>query len=180
MAKLQPTLTPSRDELAIAFFQASAGQWRSQRRYYTLKSNETEEVTSYLTIRYLEAGGPELQALAQLHDLPSTMQLSCGTEVTWESHYDSPSRKPATGSTQFGTLDGLLYRDRGFATPKPIVARFEFRDDITMRLFTEYNKSSFEEEIKLVGEQYRTRQTIISRAGEEQMIGQYLEKRQTA
>jgi hypothetical protein len=35
----------------------------------------------------------------------------------------------------------------------------------------------FEEEIKLIGEKYRTRQTIISRAGEQQMIGQYLEKR---
>lgn len=177
MAKLQPTLTASLDELAIAFFQASDGQWRSQRRYYTLKSNETEEVTSHLTIRYLAAGSPELEALATLHDLPEDLRLSCGTEVTWESHYEGPSRKPAVGSTCFGTLDGLLYRDRGFATPKPIVARFEFRDAITMRLITEYNKSSFEEEIKLVGGQYRTRQTIISRAGEEQMIGQYLETR---
>jgi hypothetical protein len=35
----------------------------------------------------------------------------------------------------------------------------------------------FEEELKLIGENYRTRQTIISRAGEQQMIGQYLEKR---
>ena len=177
MIDLQPTLPSSLNELADAFFQASDGQWRSQRRYYTLKSNETEEVTSYLTIRYLAAESPELQKLAALHELPGDMRISCGTEVTWESHYDSPSRKPAVGSTCFGALDGLLYRDRGFATPKPIVARLEFRDDMTMRIFTEYNKSSFEEEIKLVGEQYRTRQTIISRAGEEQMIGQYLEQR---
>ncbi|PSN17731.1 phycobiliprotein lyase, partial [filamentous cyanobacterium CCP5] len=35
----------------------------------------------------------------------------------------------------------------------------------------------FEEEIRLVGDRYRTRQTIISRAGEEIMIGQYLETR---
>ena len=130
-----------------------------------------------MNIRYLAIGSPELQELATLHDLPEDLQISCGTEVTWESHYEGPSRKPAVGSTCFGALDGLLYRDRGFATPKPIVARLEFRDDITMRLFTEYNKSSFEEEIKLVGEQYRTRQTIISRAGKEQMIGQYLEQR---
>jgi hypothetical protein len=46
-----------------------------------------------------------------------------------------------------------------------------------MCLKTEYGGNAFEEEIKLVGSQYRTRQTIISRAGEEQMIGQYLEKR---
>jgi len=35
----------------------------------------------------------------------------------------------------------------------------------------------FEEELKLIGREYRTRQTIISCAGEQQMIGQYLEKR---
>jgi len=171
------SLSTSVDQLVNQFFQASHGQWRSQRRYYTLKNNHTEEVTSYLTVRYLEAGCPELQELEAMHELPEEMKLCCGTEVTWESHYDSPSRKPSTGSTLFGALDGLLYRDRGFATPKPIVARFEFRDEFTMRLFTEYNQSSFEEEVKLVGQQYRTRQTIISRAGEEQMIGQYLEKR---
>ncbi|HAC65459.1 MAG TPA: phycobiliprotein lyase, partial [Cyanothece sp. UBA12306] len=47
----------------------------------------------------------------------------------------------------------------------------------TLGLRSEYNGSVFEEEIKLIGESYRTRQTIISRAGEEVMIGQYLEKR---
>jgi CpeS-like protein len=46
-----------------------------------------------------------------------------------------------------------------------------------MCLKTEYQGSVFEEEIKLVGEKYRTRQTIISRAGEQVTIGQYLEKR---
>ncbi|MEH2096143.1 phycobiliprotein lyase, partial [Nostoc sp.] len=39
------------------------------------------------------------------------------------------------------------------------------------------NGSVFEEELKLIGSKYRTRQTIISRAGEQLMIGQYLEKR---
>ena len=172
-----PTSPVAIDEMAIAFFQASEGQWRSQRRYYTLKNNETEEVTSYLTVRYLAPGSSELNLLERLHDLPEGVKMRCGSAVTWESHYASPSRKPAKGSTLFGALDGLLYRDRGFETPKPIVARFEFRDEMTMRLFTEYSQSSFEEEIKLVGELYRTRQTIISRLGEEQVIGQYLEKR---
>jgi hypothetical protein len=44
-------------------------------------------------------------------------------------------------------------------------------------LRTEYNNSVFEEEIKLIGDKYRTRQSIVSRAGEQLMIGQYLEKR---
>ena len=46
-----------------------------------------------------------------------------------------------------------------------------------MTLRTEYSANVFEEEIKLVGSKYRTRQTIISRAGQEITIGQYLEQR---
>lgn len=172
------TIEPSTlDQLAISFFRASEGQWQSQRRYYTLKSNKTEEVLSKLTIRFLEANCPELTELERLHGLEQSGVITCGMLVSWESHYQGPMRKPVLGSTVFGASDGLLYRDRGFATSKPVVARYEFRDPTTMRLFTEYNNSAFEEEIKLVGEQYRTRQTIISRAGEQQMIGQYLEKR---
>jgi hypothetical protein len=62
-------------------------------------------------------------------------------------------------------------------TPKPVVAEFYMLDVNTLCLRSEYNGSMFEEEIKLIGQRYRTRQTIISRAGEQTMIGQYLEKR---
>ena len=77
----------------------------------------------------------------------------------------------------FGVLGKTLYRDRGFATSKPVTAEYYFINPKTMCLRTEYNDSVFEEELKLIGRNYRTRQTIISRAGEQQMIGQYLEKR---
>jgi hypothetical protein len=42
---------------------------------------------------------------------------------------------------------------------------------------TEYNGYVFEEKIRQIGANYRTRQTIISRAVEHKTIGQYLEKR---
>lgn len=58
-----------------------------------------------------------------------------------------------------------------------VKARFYFPNAETLCLRTEYNGSVFEEEIKHIGQQYRTRQSIISRAGEQIMIGQYLEKR---
>lgn len=167
----------SAEQLVAAFFQQSEGEWQSQRRYYTLKDGETQEVVSYLTVRALPQGSPELIELAQLHELTDETALTSGALTTWESNYIGPSPKTLTGSTLFGVLDDLLYRDRGFSTGKPITAKYVMRDPKTMCLKTEYSGNAFEEEIKLVGTQYRTRQTIISRAGEEQMIGQYLEKR---
>lgn len=164
--------------LAVDFFRKSAGSWNSHRRYYSLnKDVEPQEVESLLNISFLDQGASELVELAQSHELEDLSALVCGTKVTWESNYTNENRKPVTGSTVFGIKGNILYRDRGFATPKPIIAVCSFTNPDTMSLRTEYNSNVFEEEIKLVGSKYRTRQTIISRAGQEITIGQYLEKR---
>lgn len=164
--------------LAVDFFRKSAGSWNSQRRYYSLERDvEPQEVESLLSISFLEQGAPELIELAQSHNLEDSEAIVCGSKVTWESNYTNQNRKPVKGSTVFGIQGNILYRDRGFATPKPIIALCSFPNPKTMCLRTEYNANVFEEEIKLVGNKYRTRQTIISRAGEEITIGQYLEKR---
>jgi CpeS-like protein len=166
------------DESQISeFFQESAGKWRSQRRYYTLPKGETKEIESIVTINFLEQGCDELQNLAQMHDLPDTVSLICGAAVVWESTDVLKAKKESQGSTIFGVKGSTLYRDRGFAISKPVTAQYYFSNPKTLCLRTEYNGSVFEEELKLIGSQYRTRQTIISRAGEQLMIGQYLENR---
>ena len=169
-------IAPS-EAIVRAYFQNSVGDWRSQRRYYTLKSDDVQEVESVLGIHFLEQGSPELQQLAEMHELADLCQMTSGIAMTWESNYVGPSAKKMTGSTVFGVWGDNLYRDRGFATKKPIIAKFKMADPGVMSLRTEYSGSRFEEEIKLIGNSYRTRQTVISRAGEEQMIGQYLERR---
>ena len=164
--------------LAVEYFKRSEGQWNSQRRYYMLnQETKPQEVESKLTVRYLEPGAAELIELAQLHQLESEKALTCGSLVTWESDYTNEDRKATKGSTIFGILGDKLYRDRGFATSKPIVAICYFNNPDTLCLRTEYGSSVFEEEVKLIGQNYRTRQTIISRAGQQITIGQYLEKR---
>jgi hypothetical protein len=165
------------ESLLEIFFQRSVGQWRSQRRYYTLPNGDAKEIVSDISIRFLPLGSPELVELAQMHGLEPGVNLVCGSEVLWHSTESVSGKKQSQGSTIFGALGEILYRDRGFATPKPVTARYYFINPETLCLRTEYSGSVFEEELKLIGDNYRTRQTIISRAGEQQMIGQYLEKR---
>lgn len=165
------------ESLIAGFFQKSAGDWRSERRYYTLPDGETKEVVSMINIRFLMPGCEELVSLQQLHELSDDISLTCGACVSWKSSDSVTGRKQSEDSTLFGALGNILYRDRGFATSKPVTAEFYFSNPQTLCLRTEYKGSVFEEELKLIGENYRTRQTIISRAGEQQMIGQYLEKR---
>jgi hypothetical protein len=171
-------LVKTADERQIAaFFQESVGEWHSERRYYTLPQGETKEMESIITIRFLEQGCEELEKLAQLHNLVDLQSLTCGAEVSWQSTDIIKVRRESQGLTLFGALGNLLYRDRGFATSKPVTADYYLSNPQTLCLRTEYNNSVFEEEIKLIGSKYRTRQSIISRASEQLMIGQYLEKR---
>jgi CpeS-like protein len=169
--------TKVNESLIATFFKQSEGQWRSERRYYTLPDGEVKEMVSLVNIRFLEQGCSDLADLARLHELEDTTILTCGAAVTWDSQDSVSGQKQSKGSTLFGVLGETLYRDRGFATSKPVTAGFYFTNPETLCLKTEYKDSVFEEELKLVGSKYRTRQTIISRAGEQQMIGQYLEKR---
>jgi hypothetical protein len=182
MAIETPAALAALEASAKDFFLKTEGKWRSQRRYYTLSegtAGQTQEVESYITVKFLQPDSVELAKLAQKHQLATDFQFSCGAAVTWESHYLNPAtkKKPSLGSTLFGISGNLMYRDRGFSTSKPVTAEFLMRDANTLCLKTSYNGCSFEEEIKLVGDLYRTRQTIICRQGEEQMIGQYLETR---
>ncbi|MGB3510379.1 MAG: phycobiliprotein lyase [Microcoleaceae cyanobacterium] len=160
------------------FFRQSEGEWFSERRYYTLPEGDTQEVVSQLKVRFLEQGSPLLIELAQRHELnnPETAMI-CGSYVSWVSKNSISGQKQSEDSTVFGVKGSILYRDRGFATVKPVTAKYYLSNPQTLCLRTEYNGSVFEEEIKQIGHKYRTRQTIISRAGEQKMIGQYLEKR---
>ncbi|NJK40091.1 MAG: phycobiliprotein lyase [Oscillatoriales cyanobacterium RM2_1_1] len=177
MTQLAQSTDLNATDLAANFFQQSTGIWRSERRYYTLPEGKTQEMVSRLTVRFLIQGCAELVKLAEKHNMEDLRALRCGSEVTWESHDSISGHRQSRGSTVFGVLGQSLYRDRGFATPKPVIAEYYLSDPNTLCLRTEYNDSVFEEEIKHIGQKYRTRQSIISRAGEQQMIGQYLEKR---
>lgn len=87
------------------------------------------------------------------------------------------AHRGTTGSSLFGVLGDRLYRDRGFATPDPITSRYSFPQAHTLLTETAYDGSSFSEECKLIGQNYRTRQTVIMRHGVTQVIGQYVETR---
>lgn len=201
LMKLSPQLTQpasfakdhqTNGELIRAFFQFSEGKWRSERRYFTLPDGPTEELVSIVTVEFLEPGNKFLLELGCLHQLSwAESEALCGTRVCWETRDAASDRKKSAGATVFGALsygldqinsmnnsmNNILYRDRGFATMNPVTAKFYLPNPETLCLRTEYNGSVFEEEVKHIGQQYRTRQSIISRAGEQIMIGQYLEKR---
>lgn len=133
-------------------------------------------MVTFLPIQFLEAGSPQLVQLVKLHEIEE-QTLTCGALVSWDSTGAVSNRQQSAGSTLFGVMGNIMCRDRGFATKNPVQARFDMPEPHTISLRTEYNGSVSKEEIKHIGCNYRRRQTIVSRAGEQLMIGQDLEKR---
>lgn len=177
MAVIQSPVLVTEESQIREFLRKSTGKWRSERRYYTLPSIETQEGLSFVDVQWLEFGCPELLKLAEMHNLNPNEPVICGSMVSWHSVNSATGKPTSKGSTIFGLRKKLLYRDRGFAISTPVTATLTIPNPDTLCLKTEYNGSVFEEEIKHIGHDYRTRQTIVSRLGEQTMIGQYLERR---
>ena len=109
--------------MAREFFHKSVGTWNSQRRFYILKSDvAAREVLSIITVECLEQGCAKPIKLAKDQSLEDKTVLSFGSYVTWESSYTGTSRKPSKGSTIFGGLGKILYRDHGLTTKGPLQA----------------------------------------------------------
>lgn len=169
---------PSSLELqARRFFQETAGRWHSERRYYTLKSDKLQEGVSLLDIQFLEPDSLELIQLAQMHQLGRDQFFICGAKVDWDSQDAQTAQPTSRGSCIFGIYHDTLYRDRSFAKQQPLVSTYRLPQDRTFVFRTEYDGSLFEEECRLIGTCYRTRQLIAFRSGEAEMVGQYFEKR---
>lgn len=71
--------------LVADFFERSAGNWRSERRYYTLPKGNIMESISLISVKFLPQGCDELKYLAQLHNLSDARSLLSGSEVIWNT-----------------------------------------------------------------------------------------------
>ncbi|MBD2516375.1 phycobiliprotein lyase [Nostoc sp. FACHB-973] len=169
-------ISQEKEFLIKNFLQESNGNWCSQRRYYALPNGKIKEITKTVTMRFLDRGSPELTDLAKLHELDESAELTCGSYVEWNTVDAETGEQGSKRWTVLGSLGTTMYFGRNFPVPKLVVAEYYFRDANTIYLWTEENGALFEEELKMIGKKYRTRQTVISRGGEQQMIAQYLEK----
>ncbi|MBC1238066.1 phycobiliprotein lyase [Nostoc sp. 2RC] len=162
--------------LIKTFLQESEGNWSSERRYYALPNGKVKEIKKTVAMRFLDQGSPELTELAQLHELDEDAVMTCGSYVEWNNVDITTGEEGSKRWTVLGSLGTTMYFGRNFPVPKLVVAEYYFRDPKTIYLWTEENGALFEEELRFVGKNYRTRQTVISRGGVQQMIAQYMEK----
>jgi hypothetical protein len=157
----------------MAFFERSAGMWRSQRTTHHLAFRRSEGGESEITITTLAPDHPDIIDVCQLHEIDPALAVG-GSCVTWQGSmaWDKESDDPHEGKTIFAlvpdddsSLKGRLLRDRGYAEIVPVVGRYEMDQDDGLILLTEYETMSSRERFWFASPNLRLRTSTVKRFG---------------
>ncbi len=141
-----------------SWFVRSSGQWTSNRRYFYEASGRNQLVRSELSI-----------------EMRPSLERDFAVQLDWTSSGDLESQ--GSMLCEYDQADGLLYRNIGYMTEAPTVSRVSRVDADTLVFDTEYDGLKFREEIRLVEDNVRLRQTLGWKRNEIFLAGEYFERR---
>lgn len=157
----------------MAFFERSAGRWRSQRATHHLAFRRAEVGDSQIEVFSLAAEDPRIVALCELHEIDPTLAVG-GSAVQWlgAMSWDREGQGNHEGQTAFAIVpdadqphQGRLLRERGYAEIVPVVGRYHMDDEDGLVLVTEYETMSSQERFWFAGENVRFRTSAVKRFG---------------
>jgi hypothetical protein len=145
-----------------ALMKRCAGSWSSQRRYLYPKKDLVKNLSSELSVEFVDKGGPDFQA-----------------NLAWKTRPLDSSEIVSEGEMLTESREGKLHRNVGYMTEDETVCEVHMVDPDCVVFTTEYCGMAFREEIRLIGEDIRLRQTLGTKEGETFLVGQYYETRIT-
>ena len=152
------------------FVAQSIGKWRSMRSGHSLAFQQFEDVLSEINITSIKATDPEIEKFliscerhSYLKKLSSPFRMEWNAESDWEP--DDPS-EVSSGSCLILPIpkdeySGELLRSVGYAESEFAVSNYQFLNDGTFLLTTNYEQSIAEERIWFVSENVRCRSSIL-------------------
>ena len=153
------------------FVAQSSGKWRSMRSGHSLAFQQFEEVLSEVTIEAISKDDSAVKqllesSLANKHNLEtisSPFKMEWCAESDWEP--EDPS-EVSSGSCIIIPLvkdisSGTLIRSVGYAEAEAAISEYNFSNDGTFTLTTNYEQSIAEEKIWFVSENVRCRSSVL-------------------
>ena len=153
------------------FVAQSSGKWRSMRSGHSLAFQQFEEVLSEVTIEEISKDDSDVKqllesSLANKHNLEtisSPFKMEWCAESDWEP--EDPS-EVSSGSCIIIPLvkdisSGMLIRSVGYAEAEAAISEYNFSNDGTFTLTTNYEQSIAEEKIWFVSENVRCRSSVL-------------------
>ena len=153
------------------FVAQSSGKWRSMRSGHSLAFQQFEEVLSEVTIEAISKDDAAVKQLLEssltdkhnLETISSPFKMEWCAESDWEP--EDPS-EVSSGSCIIIPLvkdisSGTLIRSVGYAEAEAAISEYNFSNDGTFTLTTNYEQSIAEEKIWFVSENVRCRSSVL-------------------
>ena len=153
------------------FVAQSSGKWRSMRSGHSLAFQQFEEVLSEVTIEAISKDDSAVKQLLEsslankynLETISSPFKMEWCAESDWEP--EDPS-EVSSGSCIIIPLvkdisSGTLIRSVGYAEAEAAISEYNFSNDGTFTLTTNYEQSIAEEKIWFVSENVRCRSSVL-------------------
>ena len=153
------------------FVAQSSGKWRSMRSGHSLAFQQFEEVLSEVTIEAISKDDSAVKQLLEsslankynLDTISSPFKMEWCAESDWEP--EDPS-EVSSGSCIIIPLvkdisSGTLIRSIGYAEAEAAISEYNFSNDGTFTLTTNYEQSIAEEKIWFVSENVRCRSSVL-------------------
>ena len=153
------------------FVAQSTGRWRSMRSGHSLAFQQFEEVLSEVTIEEISREDSAVKELLKsslanqynLDTISSPFKMEWCAESDWEP--DDPS-EVSSGSCIIVPFakdisSGTLIRSVGYAEAEAAISEYNFSNDGTFTLTTNYEQSIAEEKIWFVSENVRCRSSVL-------------------
>lgn len=157
---------------AKAFFQYSAGQWRSKRVTHHLPFRRAESGGSDIKVESLEKEDPRIVEICQMHEMDAANSVG-GSYVTWAGSmaWDKDDENHE-GSTVFALIpdaenprQGKLLRERGYAEIVPVAGEYHLDEENGLVLTTEYETMTIYERFWFANPDLRLRTSTVKRFG---------------
>jgi hypothetical protein len=157
---------------AKAFFQQSAGKWRSQRTTHHLPFRRAESGGSDINVEFLNADDEKIVAICQMHDVDPNTAIG-GAYVSWDGSMAwDKENEDHKGTTVFALIPdqenprkGQLLRERGYAEIVPVAGEYQMDAEDGLVLITEYDTMSIIERFWFVNPDLRLRSSTVKRFG---------------
>ncbi|WP_041619156.1 phycobiliprotein lyase [Stanieria cyanosphaera] len=149
------------------FVELSFGRWRSQRSAHHLAFSYFEQVISTIDIEPLELDDPQVINLCESYKIAPQL-ASVPFKMSWEGESDWDDNEVVKGSTILVPIPdlqeptkGKLLREQGYAETIPAIGHYQFSNDGTFVLMTDYERATAEEKIWFVTPNLRCRVSLI-------------------
>ena len=150
------------------FVQKSEGHWRSMRTGHSLAFQKFEQIISSITILPLKSNDANLlKLLDSNHNLgkhyKSPFQVRWNVEEDWDENDHTTNKSGSSILIPFPETNqsGYMLRSVGYTESIQSVSRYNFLNDETFILQTDYTTTVSEERIWFLSQNMRCRSSVI-------------------